>query len=137
MRGFGLKTVVAVVTALALSLVVGACASSGERSGGDSRLLTAEELEASGASDVYEAVERLRPRWLRGRGGRSLDALETDILVYFNDSRMGSPEETLRSMSLDGISRIEYLDSARASALPGTGSGHVEAAIMVYTRDQQ
>ena len=137
MREFRFKTVAGVVTALALALVVGACATSGERSGGDSRLLTAEELEATGAANVFEAVQQLRPRWLRGRGGRSMDALETGILVYFNDSRIGSPEESLRSMALDGITRIEYLDSARAAALPGSGSGHVEAAIMVYTRDQQ
>lgn len=124
----------AVVAAFA---AVSACASgSSANARGSARLITAEELQSSQAGNMFEAIQRLRPRWLRSRGQRSLDALGTGILVYFNDSRLGSPEQALSSMPLDGIRRVEYLDSSAAGRLPGAGSGHVEAAIMVYTRGE-
>lgn len=123
------------VLVLALVVGLGACATTGEGGArGDQRLITFEELEAIEAPNMFDAIQRLRPRWLQSRGARSLDALGTGILVYFNDSRVGSPEEALRNMPVEGIRRVEYLDSAAAARLPGAGSGHVEAAIMVYTR---
>lgn len=130
------RTIAAGGMAVALLLFLGACASAGGGAGGNPNLITAEQLEASGAANLEEAIQQLRPRWLRTRGARSLDELETGILVYFNDSRLGNADEVLRDIPLDGIRRIEYLDSAQAGRLPGAGAGqHVEGAIMVYTRD--
>lgn len=90
------------------------------------------EIEASSAQDAYELVQRLRPRWLRSRGSRSL-TMSTGILVYLNDSRMGGLD-SLRDISTNGIESVEYFDAARAiGELPGIGSEHAEAAIVVRT----
>lgn len=126
-----------VVAVLFVALSTVGCASTGEGGGRDARLLTQEELQNSQAANVFEAIERLRPRWLRTRGGRSMGGLDQGILVYLNDSPLGSPEDTLRSLPLDGIRRIEYVDSATVGSLPGAGSGHAEAGILIYTRDDR
>jgi hypothetical protein len=99
----------------------------------DWQVITSEEIRSSGARDAYEVVERLRPLWLRSRGARSSGHLDTEILVYLNGSRMGGPD-ALRSISMELIGSIRYLDGPRATAeLPGIGSRHVEGAIVITT----
>lgn len=95
--------------------------------------ITYEELQSSDAQNAYELVQRLRPRWLQSRGSRSL-TMSTGILVFLNDSRLGGLE-SLRQISKEGIASMRYLDAAQAIAeLPGIGSQHAEAVIVVSTR---
>lgn len=62
--------------------------------------------------------------------------MSTSILVFLNNSRLGGVD-SLRQISKDGISGIRYLDAAQAIAeLPGIGSEHAEAAIVVSTGRQ-
>src|SRR5687768_12414988 len=120
---------------LVLAVVVAACASSGGGSRGSdpNRISTAEiqEAQRTGLNDAYELIQRTRPRWLQIRSERSL-RLETTILVYQNDSRLGGVD-ALRGYPLLGISSIRYLDAAQAGLLPGAGSAHVESAIVIAT----
>lgn len=126
-----------VVAGLAVLLMLGACATTGERGDRDFRVITAQELEEAQAGDLFEAIQRIRPRWLQTRGDRSFGALGTGILVYYNGSRMGTPEEALRAMPIEGIHHIRRADSAEAARLPGAGSGmHVESAILIFTRPE-
>lgn len=117
-------------------LLIGATACTATRPGTSSRdpdLIARSEIEASTAQDAYELVQRLRPRWLISRGSRSL-TMSTGILVFVNNSRMGGVD-SLRQISRDAITSIRYLDAAQAIAeLPGIGSEHAEAAIVVSTR---
>lgn len=107
---------------------------SGVRGSNPDRISRA-EIEASSAQDAYELVQRLRPRWLQTRGSRSL-TMSTGILVFLNDSRLGGLE-SLRQISKNGILSIRYLDAAQAIAeLPGIGSEHAEAAIVVSTQSR-
>jgi len=125
------------VAGLVILFTLGACATAGERGDRDFRVITAEELEEAQAGDLYEAIQRIRPRWLQTRGDRSFGALGTGILVYYNGSRMGTPEEALRSMPIEGIHHVRRADSAEAARLPGAGSGmHVESAILIFTRPE-
>jgi len=114
-------------------LLFGACAPASTTSGsGRSDLITREELEETGAGTLYEAIERLRPRWLTLRGQRSLGGT-TDIVVYQNQSYLGSID-VLRQLAPDMVVRVRYLDAATASAsLPGLGSRHIEGAIVIET----
>jgi len=127
----------AVVVGLGIVLTLGSCATAGERGDRDFRVITAEELENAQASDLFEAIQRIRPRWLQTRGDRSFGALGTGILVYYNGSRMGTPEEALRNMPIEGIHHIRRADSSEAARLPGAGAGmHVESAILIFTRPE-
>lgn len=96
-----------------------------------SNVLSADELQSAGARNLYEAIERLRPRWLQVRGMRSFNT-ETDIVVYQERTYLGTTEE-LRRMGTEGIYEVRYLDGTTASAtLPGLGTRHVEGAIIIF-----
>lgn len=118
-----------------LVLLIGAVACTATRagtSGRDPDRISRAEIEASTAQDAYELIQRLRPRWLQSRGSRSL-TMSTGIVVFVNSSRMGGVE-SLRQISRDAVTSIRYLDAAQAIAeLPGIGSEHAEAAIVVST----
>jgi hypothetical protein len=116
-----------------LCLLAAGCASSG---GGvttaNSDVITRQEIEETGVGDLYQAVERLRPLWLRSRGSRSLTS-DTEIAVVRDGSYFG-PVESLRTIPAEQVFELEYVDAATvASLLPGRVlSDHViEAAILV------
>jgi hypothetical protein len=85
----------------------------------------------SGTTNLFELIQRARPRWLEKRSDRSL-RLETVILVYHNQQRLGGIE-TLRELRPENVVRIRRLDAARAGLLPGARDDHVESAIVVET----
>jgi hypothetical protein len=124
---------VAVLTMVVVSV---GCASTGGTSdeGARSDLLTREQILSVDATNLYDVIRRLRPRWLTVRSTRSLN-METSIVVLQNDMYLGTAQ-SLREMSPELAYEIQYMDGMRASAtLPGITSGqHVEAAIIVRTR---
>lgn len=85
--------------------------------------------------NLYELVDRLRPRWLQVRArDRSFSGGEQEIVVYQDQSLLGGVE-MLRSLGLDLATSLTYLDGAQATAqLPGLGSRRIEGAIVVNTR---
>ena len=116
--------------------VVAGCASTPKGDSGESRmdLLTREQIMETGATNLFDVVNRLRPRWLTVRSTRSF-SMETEIVVLQNDMLLGGVD-ALRQMSPELAFEIQYLDGAAASvSLPGLMSGrHVEGAIVVRTR---
>lgn len=120
------------VTAVALT---SACASSGAndaanaRGGSRSAPITAEMAREAGASNVYDAVQSLRPTWLRIRGGGS--NASQDLVVYLDDTRLGG-SAALRQISTTAIVSIEFIDPSAAQFR--WGSGHTNGAILVRTR---
>jgi hypothetical protein len=90
-----------------------------------------EQHMASGTLNLHDLIQRARPRWLESRTDRSL-ALETVILVYHNQQKLGGLE-VLRDLRLENVMRIRRLDSSRAGLLPGARDQHVEAAIVFET----
>lgn len=112
-------------------LAASACASAG---GGDPRprqdVITAEEIEETRVSNLYELVQRLRPRWLDVRSNQSFTS-DTQIVVYQGQSYLGGVE-MLRQFGKESAYRLIYLDGPTASAtLPGLGTRQVEAAIVI------
>jgi hypothetical protein len=103
----------------------------------DTRVLTPEEIATVPVTNLYEAVERLRPRWLEMRDVRSLGTGAGQIVVFLNNSYVGGPE-TLRQFQAHQIVRIRYLDAAQASAtLSGYDTTrHVVAGIVMETAER-
>lgn len=123
-----LATVLAVI-------VAGACASRGGSipAGGDQNVITRAEIEATNVPDLYDVVQRLRPRWFTIRGSRSF-GLETGVVVYQGQTFLGDIN-VLKDLGRDVAESLRYLDGARASAtLPGLGGRHVEGAIIIDAR---
>jgi len=126
----------AVLLALVLALDLGACASSGGGGTGAPRRnpnqLTAAELaEPSVISlTLLDAIQRLRPTWLRQRGATSISAGgDTMPRVMINESP--SSIETLRTLRPSDVSTAEYMSGADATTLYGTG--YVNGLIRVRT----
>jgi len=126
--------------AVVVSAIAGACASAGSGSGGSSsgrsNMLTRDEIMGAEATNLYDVIKRLRPRWLQVRSTRSFN-METQIVVLQNDMYLG-PAETLKEMTPELAYEIEYMDGVRAAnVLPGLMSGqHVEGAIIVRTSNR-
>lgn len=127
------------VTLAFLGLSASACASSGssgESSRGDRNTITQEQIVEVGASNLFQVVDRLQPRWLTARPGGSggFGGSNVQIVVYRDNTRIGGIDE-LRHMTPAGVRSIRYLDGPTASStLPGLGSTYVYAAIVVQTR---
>jgi hypothetical protein len=116
-----------------LAVIAAACASGSSGSTRDADRISQEELDATLAANLYELVERERPRWLRGRSERSF-RLETEIIVAI-DGRFFGNVESLRQFGPGEVRELRYLDGPTATAtLTGIGSRHVEGAILLEMR---
>ncbi|HEX5408572.1 MAG TPA: hypothetical protein VFW89_02250 [Gemmatimonadaceae bacterium] len=130
------------LTALAAVAIMAACASGGSTSSGsastsprrDAYVITAAEIANVGATDAYEAVQKLRPNFLRERGQTSLsDPASTNVTpnVYLNDTKMGDIS-TLRDIPTDNIVTIKYWNDKEAQSRFGVGN--VSGVIQVTTK---
>jgi hypothetical protein len=112
-----------------------ACASSQETAGTrrSANLITAEEIAASSARNALDAVQLLRPNWLRMRGvsGSTLGGETIAPVVYSDNIRLGDAENLLGLPASD-IASIEYLNSRDATTRFGTG--HTGGAILIKTK---
>jgi hypothetical protein len=122
-------------TTLALALVIAAgCASSSaprrRTASRDTRVLTAEELRQSSASNLYEVIRAYRPEWLIKRGQTSIN-LEGDIVVYVDNVAFGGPE-SLRSIDVQSVQSARFMTASEAQMRYGVG--HMHGAIVVTTR---
>lgn len=100
-----------------LLVLSGACASTGSGTvRSSSSVITEEELAPMVAFTVYEAVRRLRPRWLQSR------APGQQAVVFLNDTRIGGVEE-LRLIEAREVVRIRYRSGPDATTRYGTGYG--------------
>jgi hypothetical protein len=96
------------VTALA------ACGPSGQSGPGrgNSRLLTAREIEASSTTNLLDVVQRLRPAWLTAKyqgGSRGYPA------VYVGSQRSGDIDY-LRTVNTDNVLEVRYFDPIDAAS---------------------
>jgi hypothetical protein len=121
----------------ALAVMLGAaaaCASStqGPRSSGrrDARILGAEEIRTSSASNLYDVIRSQRPEWLIKRGQTSIN-LEGDIVVYVDNVALGGPE-SLKSIDVQSVQSARFLNASEAQMRYGVG--HMHGAIVVITR---
>ncbi len=96
-----------------------------------SDVITRAELAESNTSNLYEAIERLRPQWLRARGGTNFGGGGADLYVYQGNTQLGMAD-ALRSINVDFAEEIRFLDGTQASnTLPGLSSRSVAGAIVI------
>src|SRR5687768_12862861 len=119
---------------MVLLLLTAACASTsqGPRTSGrrDARQLTAEEIRASSASNMYDVIRSQRPEWLI-KGGQTSINMEGDIVVYVDHVALGGPE-SLRSIDVQSVQSARFLNASEAQMRYGVG--HMHGAIVVVTR---
>ncbi|HVX41036.1 MAG TPA: hypothetical protein VHB25_15820 [Gemmatimonadaceae bacterium] len=153
----------ALVGAIAIASLAG-CASSGANGAAASGrsastqssryVLTATELEGAQADNLYDAIQKLRPDYLRGDqtgvvgqtdatgarvsgslGGQSNVTLVHDavvpVSVYRNGVRLGGLDD-LRHITIDEVKEVRFLKAADAIIRLGTENG--AGAIVVTTK---
>jgi hypothetical protein len=125
-----------VVYLFALALLT-ACASASGTSGPrrDNNMITQEELEPLGPGvSAREAIERLRPIWLRDRGTNSPNpAFVDDTMPKLMIDRAPQDLEALRSLRTNDIQTMRFISATDATTLYGTG--YTNGLIEVITRN--
>ena len=86
-------------------------------------VVTRGELATVNDLTAYDAIARLRPLYLHGRGGY-YPTIYVDNLPYGDLA-------SLRDLRVEGIAEIRYLDAVTATTRLGTG--HTGGAILVFT----
>ena len=117
----------------AASLTVSACASSGSSGSSSTRdrdVITQEELEGVGRGFMYEAIRRLRPRWLDS-SRTAIGGAQEGPRIYLDGQYWGDTDQ-LRTFDITGVIEVRYLNSNDATTRFGTG--HLAGAILIVTR---
>ena len=95
-------------------------------------LITSDEIAKSNAGNAYEAVERLRPAFLRTRGAQSIqNPTPATPMIYVDGMRYGALQSLVQIPAL-GIISIQYLSPLDASQR--FGLGNEGGAILVSTK---
>lgn len=112
-----------------------ACATANQGGAGRQQdVLLADEIATVKVASLYEVIQRLRPRWLTVTSGPRSFGVETEIVVYQEQTMLGGTE-ILKELAPDMVREIRYVDGTKASAsLPGLGSRHVVGAIVIIPR---
>lgn len=120
-----------------IALGMSACASSGSATGGGGQVgghrasnrIDATELDAMAELDVYQAIGRLRPAWLR----MSPQGAAPVVVVDGSPSTGGL--EMLRTFQAADVAALEYMSASDATTRFGTG--YTGGAILVTSRHQE
>lgn len=118
---------------LALLLTVGACASGsgGGGSGGSSNALTGERLIETRQGNLHDAIQSLRPRWLRARGAATLTG-RSEVQVFLNGSPYGGIG-SLSSIPLDAVRDVRFMSASEAGSRYGTAAGNAGVLLVRTT----
>lgn len=116
----------------ALVAVLSACASTpAQRTSGsaDPNVILEAELATYADRPVVQAIQRLRPQFLRTRGVSSVNRTAVDVVVvYLGGTRMGGPE-ALEQIRTADVREIRYLSPSDASQR--FGLNHSNGAIIL------
>jgi len=107
-----------------------ACASAGTGSGTshDSSILTADEVAATHESNAYDAINQVRPLWLKTRGQTSINTGSSPYATVFVDGQYFGDLGSLRQLITAQIKQIRYFNGPNAVTRFGMqyGSGAIE-----------
>jgi hypothetical protein len=89
----------------------------------DSRVITVDELTSAPETDLYSAIQRLRPAFFQTRGITSpgVGTAPEMIQVYVDGSRAGGVD-ALRSLRTLDVKEVRRLDAGEATQRYGTGN---------------
>jgi hypothetical protein len=122
------------VSLLMAALVLSAaCATGGERAAGSGAVLEAAEIEAAGPQirTAFDAVEQLRPQFLRTRANPTVGGTRLDpVRVYVDGTPWGDPE-SLRNLRAEQVVRVRYIRPSDAQTR--FGGNHGSGALEVTT----
>jgi hypothetical protein len=98
----------------------------------DRNYITDTELTSLPSSSLYDAIEKLRPHFLRSRGASSLGGENgSDFATVYLDGRPYGDINSLRSLVPAQIGGVRYYDAISAQQKFGItrGSGVIDVAV--------
>ena len=97
----------------------------------NSNVITRDDIATVNVLNAYDAISRLRPKFLNSHGTTTLSGTDTGFPnVYLNHQLYGDIQ-SLRNIDIHGISEIHYYSGPEASTR--FGLGNVSGAIEVIT----
>ncbi|HJU89634.1 MAG TPA: hypothetical protein VJ672_09590 [Gemmatimonadaceae bacterium] len=118
-----------VLVAFVLGAAFAACATPGSAPSVDRNFVSQQELEPMATANVYQALQRIRPDFLRkNRGRSSINLQNARTVVYIDDARF-EELDALRTILCSQVQSIRYIDGR--DAVTRYGSGHEAGAIIV------
>jgi hypothetical protein len=98
-------------------------------------VITEEEIVNSGATNVLDAIQQLKPEWLlqgQRRGVKSVNVSDSsEPVVYVNNARYGGVESLVNISTLN-VLEIRFLQPSEATTRFGTG--HAGGAFLVKVK---
>lgn len=96
-------------------------------------LITREELATANASNLFDAIRQLRPRWMDRGGPTALlsPSAQSGLMVYVDRVREGGID-ALRSIPLTMVESVRFLTASQAEG--EFGLDNIRGAIHVITR---
>lgn len=91
-------------------------------------LITAEELQPIGDLDLYDAIRRLRPNFLRSHGGQGVQSGMPDLVLYVGSTRMQDMDQ-LHTILARQVKEVAFLEPQQANAR--FGGNNAGGAIVV------
>jgi hypothetical protein len=114
-------------------LVLGGCATGGtrtettgtssattQRGGGD--VITSEELAKVAHSDLYAAINQLRPAYLVTRGASSFGNGAAEVVQVYVDGVRRGDLQVLRQINAIDVKEVRHLSATEATQRFGTGN---------------
>ena len=100
---------------------------------GQRNVVLAAELATAGDVDLYDALNRLRPAFLRSRiGGGTTGTKEGVVSVYLDGIQMMEGLPQLREIATKNVQEVRFLEPQQANArFGGTTSG---GALVITTK---
>ena len=109
-----------------------ACASAGTGTGGshNSDIITAEQIAATHESNAYDAINQIKPLWLKTRGQTSVNTGTSPYASVFVDNQYFGDLGSLRQIIAPQIKEVRYLNGPNAVTRYGMqyGSGVIEVS---------
>jgi hypothetical protein len=102
----------------------------------DRSTISAEELKETRETSLYNAIQRIRPDWLRSRGATSIQSGMAgnpgpdQIFVYQDVQRLGTID-ILKSMNITQATSLKFYTASEAQMRFGTGNPN--GAIQIIT----
>ncbi|MFQ5538319.1 MAG: hypothetical protein ACE5GJ_12805 [Gemmatimonadota bacterium] len=118
----------ALVLGLTLTFALSACASGSSSTGArrsSANRISQDELQSMLQLDAYQAIQRLRPTWMRSRAG-------SQPQVVVDGNRQSGGLEALRAFRVAEIQEMRYLSARDATTRFGTG--YDGGAILITTK---
>lgn len=131
--------IIRLITTGAVAVAISACASTQaspdttDRAshGSTSSTIVAADLQATRATNLYDAIQQVRPEWFRRTGATPIrNSVDHSVAVYIDNQRAGTVE-ILRQTNVSHASAVNYFSPSQAQMR--FGEGNVNGVIQVVT----